>query len=244
MPAGLNYLEKPKLKEPIIIAGLPGIAHIGKLAVEYLIHQLRARKFAELYSEHFPEWVVREDGLAKPLKVDFYSCRPDGLERDIILATADAQAASPFGQYKLSGEILDIAVDHGAETVITMAAYVLSSLESRPSVVGTATDAETAGMLKKHDVELLDGGMIVGMNGLLVGLAGARGLKGFCLLGATQGGLLDVGATEEVLKSLARALGFKLDLKDLQTYASIVSKLKPPRLRLPKAVEEEISYIR
>jgi len=244
MPAGLNYLEKPKLKEPIIIAGLPGIAHIGKLAVEYLIHQLRARKFAELYSEHFPEWIVREDGLAKPLKMDFYSCRPDGLERDIILATADAQAASPFGQYKLSGEILDVAVDHGAETMVTMAAYVLSSLESRPSVVGTATDAETVEMLKKHGIGLLDGGMIVGMNGLLVGLAGTRGLRGFCLLGATQGGLLDVSATEEVLKALAKVLDFKLDLTDLQTYASIVSKLKPPRLRLPRAVEEEPSYIR
>jgi len=244
MPAGLNYLEKPKLKEPILIAGLPGIAHIGKLAVEYLVHQLRAKKFAELYSEHFPEWVVREDGLAKPLKVDFYSCRPDRLERDIILATADAQAASSFGQYKLSGEILDVAADHGAETVITMAAYVLSSRESRPSVVGTATDAESARTLQKHEIELLDGGMIVGMNGLLVGLAGARGLRGFCLLGATQGGLLDVSATEEVLKALARVLGFKLDLTDLQTYASIVSKLKPPKLKLPRAVEEEISYIR
>jgi len=244
MPAGLNYLEKPKLKEPILIAGLPGIAHIGKLAVEYLVHQLRARKFAELYSEHFPEWVVREDGLAKPLKMDFYSCRPDGLERDIILATADAQAASSFGQYKLSGEILDVAVDHGAETVITMAAYVLSSRESRLSVVGTATDAESARMLRKHEIELLDAGMIVGMNGLLVGLAGARGLRGFCLLGATQGGLLDVGATEEVLKALARVLGFKLDLTDLQTYASIVSRFKPPKLRAPMAGEEDISYIR
>jgi uncharacterized protein (TIGR00162 family) len=244
MQAGLNYLEKPKLREPILIAGLPGIAHIGKLAVEYLVHQLRARKFAELYSEHFPEWVIREDGLAKPLKVDFYSCRPDGLERDFILATADAQAASSFGQYKLSGEILDVAVDHGVETVITMAAYVLSSRESRPSVVGTATDAESARMLREHEISLLEDGMIVGMNGLLIGLAVARGLRGFCLLGTTQGGLLDVGATEEVLKALAGVLGFKLDLTDLHTYASIVSKLKPPRLRLPRAVEEEISYIR
>lgn len=244
MLAGLNYLERPKLKEPIIVAGLPGIAHIGKLAVEYLVHELQAKKFAELYSEHFPEWVVREDGLAKPLKVDFYSSRPDGIERDIILATADAQAASSFGQYKLTGEILDVAVDNGADTIVTMAAYVLSSRESRPSVVGTATDAESARMLRVHKIELLDGGMIVGMNGLFVGLAGARGLKGFCLLGATQGGLLDVGATEEVLKALARVLGFKLDLADLQTYASIVSRFKPPKLRTPMAVEEDISYIR
>ena len=237
-------MKKPKLKEPVLVAGLPGIAHIGKLAVEYLVHELQAKKFAELYSEHFPEWVVREDGLVKPLKVDFYSCRPDGLKRDIILATADAQASSSFGQHKLSGEILDIAAEHGVGTVITMAAYVLSLRESRPSVVGTVTDAETAKTLRKHDIVLLDSGMIVGMNGLLVGLAGARGLRGFCLLGATAGGLLDVHATEEVLKALAKVLGFKLDLTDLQTYASIVSKLKPPKLRLPRGVEEEVSYIR
>jgi len=244
MPAGLNYLKKPRLKEPILITGFPGIAHIGKLAVEYLVHELRAKKFAELYSEHFPEWVVREDGLVKPLKVDFYSCRPDGLKKDIILATADAQAASSFGQHELSGEILDAAAEHGVGTIITMAAYVLSLRESRPSVVGTVTNAKTAKTLQEHGVVLLDSGMIVGMNGLLVGLAGARGLQGFCLLGATAGGLLDVRATEEVLKALAKVLGFKLDLTDLQTYSSIVSKLKPPKLRLPKTVEEEVSYIR
>lgn len=244
MPTGLNYLKKPRLKEPVLVAGLPGIAHIGKLAVEYLVHKLQAKKFAELYSKHFPEWVVREDGLVKPLKVDFYYCRPDGLKKDIILATADAQAASSFGQHKLSGEILNIAAEHGVGTVITIAAYVLSLRESRPSVVGTVTDTETAKTLREHDIVLLDGGMIVGMNGLLVGLAGVQGLRGFCLLGATAGGLLDVHATEEVLKALTKVLGFKLDLTDLQTYASIMSKLKPPKLRLPSAVEEEVSYIR
>jgi hypothetical protein len=244
MPASLNYLKKPRLKEPALIAGFPGIAHIGKLAVEYLMHELRAKKFAELYSEHFPEWVVRENGLVKPLRVDFYSCRPDGLKKDIILATADAQAASSLGQHKLSGEIVDAAAEQGAGTVITMAAYVLSLKESRPTVVGTVTDAKTAKTLQEHGVALLDSGMIVGMNGLLVGLAGARGMQGFCLLGATRGGLLDVRATEEVLKILAKVLGFKLNLADLQTYSSIVSKLKPPKLRMPKDVEEEVSYIR
>jgi len=245
MKSGLNYIERPKLKEPILVAGLPGIAHIGKLAVEYLVHELQAKKFAELYSEHFPEWVVREDGLAKLLKMDFYHCRPDGIERDIILATADAQAASSFGQYKLTGEILDLAVDNGADTIITMAAYVLSTRESRAAVVGTATDEGSAKMLHKHGIELLDGGMIVGMNGLFVGLAGARGLKGFCLLGATQGGILDVGATEEVLNALTRVLGFKLDLANLQTYASIVSRFSPPKMKTPSMpTEEDLSYIR
>jgi proteasome assembly chaperone (PAC2) family protein len=124
-----------------------------------------------------------------------------------------------------------------------MAAYVLSSHESRLPVVGTATDAEMAKLLEGHGVELLDSGMIVGMNGLLVGLAWARGLKGFCLLGATEGGLLDVHATEEVLNALARVLGFKLDLSDIHAYASAMPRFRPPRARLP-GPEEEISYIR
>lgn len=244
MSAYLNYLEKPKLKKSLLIAGLPGIAHIGKLAVEYLMHELHAKRFAELYSEHFPEWVVREDGLVKTLKVDFCYCRPDGTEKDVILATADAQATSSIGHYKLSSEILDVAMRHESDTVVTMAAYMLSPYESRSSVVGTATDAEMAELLHKHGIELLDGGTIVGMNGLLLGLARARGLRGFCLLGATGGGLLDVSATEAVLQVLSKVLSFKLDLTNLHRYAPALPKLKPPKPRLLRASEEEVSYIR
>lgn len=228
----------------MLIAGLPGIAHIGKLAVEYLIHKLRAKKFAELYSEHFPEWVVREDGSVRTLKVDLSHCKPDGLKRDLLLATADAQAASPAGQYRLTGEILDIAAQHGADTVCTMAAYVLSPHESKAKVVGAASDVETVKLLHEHGVELLDSGMIVGMNGLLPGLAAARGMRGFCLLGVTRGGLLDVGAVESVLRTLSEVLGFELDLEELHKHAMTLPRFRPPRIRLPSGIEEEISYIR
>lgn len=244
MPARLNYLERPRLRRPILIAGLPGIAHIGKLAVDYLTHKLRAKKFAELYSEHFPEWVVRDDGSVKTLKVDIYHSKPDGLKRDLMLATADAQAASPSGQYRLTGEILDVAAQHGADTIVTMAAYVLSPHESKAKVVGAASDVETVKLLREHGVQLLDSGMIVGMNGLLPGLAAARGMRGFCLLGATRGGLLDVGATESVLRALSEVLGFELDLEELHEHAMTIPRFNPPRLRLPSGIEEETSYIR
>ena len=240
----MNYLKRPRLKRPILIAGLPGIAHIGKLAVDYLIHKLRAKKFAELYSDHFPEWVVRDDGSVKTLKVDLSCCKPDGLKRDLLFASADAQAASPSGQYRLTGEILDVAAQHGTDTVGTMAAYVLSPHESKAKVVGAASDAEMVKLLREHGVELLDSGMIVGMNGLLPGLAAARGMRGFCLLGATRGGLLDVGATESVLRALSGMLEFELDLKELHEHAMTLPRLRPPRLRMPSGVEEEVSYIR
>lgn len=241
----LKYLGRPKLKKPVLVAGLPGIANIGKLAAEYLIHKLKAVKFVELYSEHFPEWVVQEGGTLKTLKMDFFRARPAGLKHDLILATADAQAATPVGQYMLTGEILDFAEKQGVETVGTMAAYVLSPNEIKDgAVLGAASQPEVAKLLKKHGVELLNGGMIVGMNGLLPALAAVQGMRGFCLLGATKGGVLDIRASEAVLRALSSILGFDVDLQELRQHAANLSKFKSPALKLPKGLEEELSYIR
>ena len=45
--------EKIELNNPILISGLPGLGMVGNIAVKYLIKQLKAEKFAELYSPHF-----------------------------------------------------------------------------------------------------------------------------------------------------------------------------------------------
>ena len=44
----IRYIKKkPKLNNPILIEGLPGIGNVGKLAVEHLIDSINAKKFAE-----------------------------------------------------------------------------------------------------------------------------------------------------------------------------------------------------
>jgi len=243
--AHLKYLSRPKLKRPVLIAGLPGIANIGKLAAEYLIYKLEAVKFAELYSEHFPEWVVQEGDTLKTLRMDFFRARPAGFKHDLILATADAQAATPVGQYILTGEILDFAEEQGVGMVGTMAAYVLSPNETRDgAVLGAASQPEMAKLLGDHGVELLDGGMIVGMNGLIPALAALQGMQGFCLLGATKGGMVDVNASEAVLRALSSILNFDLDLEELRQHALSLSRFRSPALKLPKGLDEELSYIR
>ncbi len=239
-----NYLDGSKLKNPVLVAGFPGIANIGKLAVEYLIHRLEATKFAELYSEYFPEWTIQEGDTLKTLKMDFFRARPPALKHDLLLVTSDAQAATPLGQYVLTGETLDFAKKHGTETVITMAAYVLSQNEPvNKRVMGAASHSELNELLEKHGVSLINGGMIVGMNGLLPALAASRGMRGFCLLGTTKGGLLDVEASEAILRVLQAILGFEVDLQELHQHALYFPKLKPI-LKSSREFEDELSYIR
>ena len=43
-----------KLKKPILVEGLPGIGHVGKLVAEHMIDELGAKKIVEVYSSHFP----------------------------------------------------------------------------------------------------------------------------------------------------------------------------------------------
>ncbi len=247
MPVRLRYFKRPKLKQPIMVAGLPGIGNIGKLAAEYLIHKLSAKRFLELYSEHFPEWVVQDGGVLSPLRVDFYHCRPHGLKYDLVLVTSDAQAATPLGQYALTGDMLDVASHLGVKMVGTLAAYVLSPEDNHNfDVVGGASDATLARTLSEKRVKLLKGGVIVGMNGMLPAMASRSGMRGFCLLGVTEGGMLDATAAAAVLKSLSSVLAFKMDMKDLEQQAEKLTKLNPPVAtpELIESVEEEPTYIR
>ncbi|NLU03902.1 MAG: proteasome assembly chaperone family protein, partial [Methanothermobacter sp.] len=63
----INVLEDIELSSPIFIEALPGIGHVGKLAADHIIDELKAVKFAELYSPSFPPQVlVDEDGIVEP----------------------------------------------------------------------------------------------------------------------------------------------------------------------------------
>lgn len=245
MTPDLNYLKNPELKDPIAVAGLPGIGLIGKLSVEYLIEELNAEKFAELRSDKFPGWAVRENGIVRDLKVYFYEASVKNFDKDIIILTADAQASSSEGQYELSEKIIDILNEQGASTVITMAAF-LEPEDGKPPVVGAATDKETADFIEKHDVGLLDSGRIVGMNGLLTSLGAEKGMNGFCLLGTTKGKNKNPDASKEILTKFSEIFDLDLNISDFDEKVPELPKFKPPKIKMPSGSggESETSYIR
>ena len=54
----------PKLRKPVLIEGLPGIGNVGKLAVDFVIEELKAERAYEFFSYSFPHSVfVNEDNL-------------------------------------------------------------------------------------------------------------------------------------------------------------------------------------
>lgn len=65
-----------KLKQPILIAGLPGIGLVSKLTVDNLVKELKAKKIAALHSPFFPNQVLAmKVGKLKPFTIKLYCAK-------------------------------------------------------------------------------------------------------------------------------------------------------------------------
>src|SRR2546426_11784447 len=99
----VRYLEHPKLTDPIFIEGLPGIGNVGKLAAEHLKDELKAVKFAELFSKDFPPQVlVQEDGLIKLVNNEFHYVKRNDW-RGLGCLVREEQSLTPQGKTGLRG---------------------------------------------------------------------------------------------------------------------------------------------
>lgn len=221
MKVKFNLVKEIKPKESILVSGLPGIAYIGKLSVDYLIKELEAEIIGEVYSQFFPPYVlITNDGLVELLRNEIHYVNVD--KKDIFFFTGNTQAASPEGQYILADEVLSKLVDFNVKRVYSIAAFLTDRHFENPRVFGTATNQKLIKEIKEYGVIPMDKGMISGTNGLIFGLAGIKKLEGVCLLGETLGYrtatgqyLADSKAVRTVLEVLTDILGIKVDMEPL-----------------------------
>ncbi len=151
---------------PILIEGLPGLGLVGKIALRYLIKQLKAKKIAYLYSPHFPYFVlVNKKGNVRLLRGAFYYYQnPKG--NDIILFTGDSQSQTIEGQYEIADRMLDFSEKHGVKTIATIGGYRMEPKE-KPKVFIAATSQDVLNRALQGGATLsTSGSPIVGTAGL------------------------------------------------------------------------------
>ncbi|MCS7120655.1 MAG: PAC2 family protein [Nitrososphaerota archaeon] len=247
--------EKVNLKNPVLIEGLPGLGLVGKIVVEYLARQLKAKKIAELYSPHFPYYAVVDGrGSIRLPRLTFYGLTNEIGDNDLILLTGDSQAQTVEGQYEVADEILNFAVNKQARIVITIGGYRKEDVET-PQVFVSSTNLELLNRaLDAGAKETSIGNPIVGTAGLLIGLGKFRGIEGLCLLAETSGYLPDPKAAKSILNVLKRLLNFSADLSGLDREIRKAIEIEEKMRRLDeqrristrvrqRLEEEKITYI-
>ncbi len=227
----VKEITKVELKNPILIEGLPGMGIVGRITVRHLIKQTGAKRFAELYSPHFPYYVlVNKKGNVRLLRAEFYFWKNTSGENDLIFLTGDSQAQTIEGQYEVAKSILDFASKIGVKTIITIGGY-RQEAEDKPQVIAVSTNQELLKKaLKAEAIASPPGNPIVGTAGLLLGLAKFTEMDALCLLGETRGYLPDPGAAKSILEVLQKLLEFQVDLsgldKEIDKSKEIVARMK------------------
>ena len=212
----IEELIEPKLTNPILIEGLPGMGMVGKITTQHLIKQLAAKRIAFLYSPHFPYYVlVNKKGTVRLLRGEFFCWRNQPEKNDLIFLTGDGQAQTIEGQYAVARCILDFAEKHAVKQIVTIGGY-RNKVEKEPSVIAVSNNQRllNAG-LRAEAITSSNGNPIVGTAGLLLGLAKFRKIDAIGLLGENAGYLPDPLAAKSVAKVLLKMLHITVDLREL-----------------------------
>jgi uncharacterized protein (TIGR00162 family) len=202
-------LSRPKLIAPTFIGGLPGFGNVGKIAAELLIEFTAAKRFAELYSPYFADYViVDQTGICRLPRYEFYSCQIS--KPNLIIATGDLEPSfdEPRSHYVLCTIIFDFVLKLGCRKVITLGGYPVSTPEIGKIYVA-ATSEQIAAAAARNSGVIYKEGQIIGATGLLLGLAKLRGVPGLCFLGQTTGMVPDRQAALAVFRYLVRILKLK-----------------------------------
>jgi uncharacterized protein (TIGR00162 family) len=232
-------------RAPVLIEGLPGIGHVGKLVVEHMIQELGAVRIAEIFSIYFPPQVLIEDnGLVRLCNNELY--RYSGDKGCFLFLIGDFQSTSNEGHYILSQMYVDIAHELGVQRIYTIGGYGVGHFIETPRVIAAVNKDDLSPLVIEAGGVFGDGepgGGIIGAAGLMLGLGAPLGIEGICLMGETSGYLVDPKSAALVLDVLTRLIHITIDPSNLNERAGEMEIAVQRLLEQEKKSEEELSYI-
>ncbi len=199
---GIVLRSRPEARNPVLVAGWPGIGNIGAIAVNVLMEELRAEEIGEIepWDFFYPGRLVVRGGEVTDLEFPasrFFFAKAE--HSDLLFFSGDEQPSEdggPYAQgdkaYRMANLVLDVAIDFGCRRVYTSGAAVAPIHHtSRPRVWAVPNSEALLDELRGYpntvlmsDIASRRGqGSITGLNGLLLGVARKRGLEAVCVMG-------------------------------------------------------------
>ncbi len=229
------YYKKVKLKDPILLVGLPGIGSVGSLVAEHLRNELKAKKFATLYSPHFPYQIIMlKNGMFRLVNNRFYYYKSKKGGSDVVILLGDAQPLTSEGQYEVNEKIVQFFKHLGGTHLYTIGGYSIGGQYVKsPRVFGVATDKPTLEQIKKLGVSKANapGMSVLGSAGMIVAFSKRHGINAACIMGETGMLEVDANSAKAVLEIIGKMLKMNIPLASIE-------KLKGETDRMLKEFEE------
>lgn len=240
----IKQLSNARLKNPIMIEGLPGIGNVGKLAMDFIIDTLDAKKMYEINSVHFPSCVfINEENIVELPKVEIYHKKLKN--RDLFLVSGDAQPMNEKACYELCDNLLNLFEKQKGKEIITLGGIGLQNNPKIPRIYCTGTNKK---IIEKYSGEGIinniygNVGPIIGVSGLLLGVAKQKNMEGVSILVETFGhpSHLGIRGAREIIKVLNKKLDLKINLnkidKEIESIEREISGRSKNLKEMPKPI--------
>jgi len=249
----VKVIKKVELEDPILIEGLPGVGHVGKLVAEHIVEELNAEKIIEIYSPHFPPQVlINDDFIAELVKNEVYAYKSDN-KIDILIVVGDHQCVTNEGHYEITGIILDISQEYSVKRIYTLGGYGTGQLTESGTVLGAVNNTDMIEEMKGYGIEFRENepaGGIVGVSGLLLGMSKFVDIDAACLMGITSGYLVDPKSAQAVLSVLSKILDLEIDTqalqdraKDMERIIAKIVEMEQMQMQHDVGTDEDLRYI-
>lgn len=206
-----------------LLIGLPGMGRVGYVSINYILEKVGGDLVAELYSTTFPsQLVVNKRGLSSLFIGRLYD------SGDFLVFTGETQPQSSDGQHEICVELLDHLASKGLPaSIIATAAYVVPEFSNERKVFVAGNDEGFINELSRLGGNVLEEGVITGVNGVVIGWASYYGVKSAVMLGETWSAIVefnevDYRAVKSVVDLLKNYFKLKLNTEDLITQAEFV----------------------
>ncbi len=238
----VKFLTKTKIKNPILIEGLPGIGNVGKVAADFLVESLKCKKIIEIHSHYFPHSVfVNENNLINLPIVEIWHKKIN--KQDFFFLVGDIQPIDEASCYKFCEVVLDVMDKFEGKQIVTLGGIGLQKIPKKPKVYITGNNKEMVSSFKGCSNKIYGVvGPIMGVTGVLLGAAAKRNVQAVSLLTQTFGhpAYLGIKGSKETLAVLDKKFDFKLNLKTLsEEIAELEQEIKTKTKKLAEAATQE-----
>ncbi len=254
-----KIVKRLNIRNPILIEGLPGVGNVGKVAVDFMIDDLNAKKLGEFESHAYPNSVfINEKNLIELPAIEVYYKQLRNKRHDLLFLSGDIQPVDEISCYKFSESVIDLFQNYSGKEIITLGGVALKDVPKNPRVYCTGNCAKAVKNYAKGmriNKNLYGSvGPIVGVSGLLLGLAKKRNIPAVTLLAETYAHpmYLGVNGAKEILHVLNKKLGINVNILELEKeikeleeelQKDVIDIKKPARLKRIKSKLGDISYI-
>ncbi|MCX6693816.1 MAG: proteasome assembly chaperone family protein [Methanomicrobiales archaeon] len=241
-----DKVPRSSIGHPVLIEGLPGVGHVGKLVAGHLIEELGATRIAEVHSVFFPPQVmIGADGVIRLVNNEWWYARSE--DHEFLFLVGDYQSMTPDGHFVLADHYIRIARSLGVKRVYTIGGFGVGHNVEEPRVLAAVNRADLRPEVESAGAifgEGEPGGGIVGAAGLLLAMGASRNIEGICLMGETSGFLVDPRSAASLLKVLSRLIKIPIEGIRLEERGREMERMIGQMIEAEQsAPDEELRYI-